>query len=126
MKRKTIQSISYSELDIAAKLIKIGYRKSIEHTREQINRTLKPLYRENINFKESILGEVNWKIKSLQSCTGKNIEEIGKFFRSHGISDFFITENGKRVPISSDKILLAYQALLSGDIRKSKFILYGK
>ncbi len=119
--RSTITSMTNTDMDVAAEIAK-RYRETVDYNRSRINCTLRPLYGKDIPFKECILGDVIVSIKRIIEVTNMNMDELANYFKTRGITSFF--HNDK--PVSSDKIIKAYQALDSGlPLEDVKNILYG-
>lgn len=105
--------------------IRHNYRRAVKYNRSIINASLLPLYKTNINFKESILSDVIISIKRVEKETGMSISDLAGYFKKYAITYFFKNINGKKVPVNSTELINAYKELSSGNVKQAKKILYG-
>lgn len=114
-KRILVYEMKEDELEFAKKIITRRYRAAVDYNKWRASCTLKPLYGKSIVFADRVTTEVTYRIKEMINETGKDISEIAEEFREYlGYRTvFFREENGKRIPIDSQRIMKAYKAMQS-------------
>lgn len=96
-----------------AKVIIRKYKDIMKWHKKKINNTLKPFYSRNLEFADNLTANMIERIRVLMESTGKTIKEMGKDFEAYlGYPcTFFRKENFRQVPVDTDRILKAYQAM---------------
>lgn len=102
-----------SDMDVAAEAFQKGYVREIRVMRQRVNEKLLSLYGKEIPFSEKIVSDVLQKIQYIERTTRNTMEGISSDLKAVLGQDFkfFYNKEGKEYPISSDKILEAYQNL---------------
>lgn len=90
-------------------LIEERYNNALQHSKERIAQTLKPLYKKPINFSNKITTEVIIKIKRILNETDKNIPELVQEFDKFFGEEVSFFKEGK--PVSPEAICNAYRAI---------------
>lgn len=95
------------------KLIAKRYVNAVEWTRWRIEATLRPLYSRPLSFPDCSITDMVVKVKDLINSTGMNIPDIARQFRTYlGYPcQFFRNEGSRRVPVDSQRLLKAHQAM---------------
>lgn len=96
--------------------IACNYHKKLEQRREFVNQSLYCLYNRPLSFPDSSVSEMYRKVRELTEFANKSIEEIAIEFRTFlGYRcSFYRRSEGKSVPITSEVLKAAYQAIKKG------------
>lgn len=99
--------------DMAADLIKKRYRAAIKYNRKNIDEQFTALYGKPLYFSDKITSKLVIRIKEVMAITGKSLKEIAADFELYmgKKCSFFRKENGKQIPIDSQRIMDAYKLI---------------
>lgn len=90
-----------------------NYVNTIVYNKERINRELLPFYSKPLNIADDNVGEVVDKILKMKEETHMEMAELAQYIRTYmGYQvEFFINKEGRKIPVTSDRLLKAYKAI---------------
>lgn len=122
-----IKAMTFEEGDVARGLITKRYRAAIKINRETIDEQFTGLYGHPLYFSDKITSTLVIRIKEVMAATGKSLKGIGQDIKDYLGKEcsFYRKENGKQIPIDSNRIMDAYKLIQShSPISEVEAVLY--
>lgn len=90
-----------------------NYFDAVKHNRSNIDEQFTALYGRPLYFSDKVTGTLVARIKEIMAITGKTLKEIAADFKAYMGKDcsFFRKENGKQIPVDSQRIMDAYKLI---------------